>query len=105
MDDFKIVIVPDQACPGCGAHADHEDVKLRYPNRPKVDNHWKCYNPECEVGYYSDGEITELKLSPEEAAESAARIKAEVDAMFAKRGPMVRLDDGSRPGVESWGWR
>jgi hypothetical protein len=104
-DDFTIVVVPDQPCPGCGAYWGNPDPALDFPNRVKVDDLWRCYNPECEVGYYVDGEIVELKLSPEEAAASAARIKADVDRMFEKNGPMVRLDDGSRPGIESWGWR
>lgn len=99
MAEMRIEIVDDEACPRCGV-----------AGRPKVGNAdgtwaWKCYTPDCTVGYYTPdtGEIEE-RLSPEEAAASAARIKEQVAKMFAEKGPMVRLDDGSRPGVEQWGW-
>jgi hypothetical protein len=99
--DFTIVIVDDQACPGCGAIAGHPDPALDFPNRPKVDNHWKCYNPACDVGFYSDGEIIEYALSDEDAAAMNKRIAAQVDAMMAGKS-FVRVDDGSRPGIETY---
>lgn len=99
-DNFEIMVVDDEGCPRCDTNGS-----------PKVTDDqnrcwWKCLNRDCTVGYWlpETGEIEE-RPSAEEAKEMDARIKAEVDAMFAKRGPMVRLDDGSRPGVESWGWR
>ena len=51
--------VSDQPCPRCGARWGHEDPKLDFPNRIKVDDFWRCYNPDCEVGYYdpATGEI------------------------------------------------
>jgi len=79
---MRIEIVPEQACPGCGAYDGNPDKALDFPNRPKVDNHWKCYNPACEVGYYTDGEITEMKLTPEEEREMNARVKAQVEKMM-----------------------
>lgn len=66
---MNIHIVPDEACPGCGAYWGNPDKSLDFPNRIKVDNDWKCYNPACEVGYYRDGEIVEMKPSPERMEE------------------------------------
>jgi hypothetical protein len=83
MTDFQIVVVPDQACPTCGAYDGHPDPEFNFPNRIKVDTHWKCYNPACDVGFYEDGVVLELKPTPEEAAEMNARVAAEVDAMCA----------------------
>lgn len=100
MSDFEIVIVDDQACPGCGAYWGNPDPALDFPNRVKVDTHWKCYNPECEVGYYEDGEIIELKPSPEEAAASIARVQAEVNAMMeGKKWVKTSPDDAP---YETW---
>lgn len=76
---MNIEIVPDQACPECGAFWGHPDPALDFPNRPKVDNHWKCYNPDCEVGYYCDGRVTEYRPSPEEEQ----RLRAEAEAWVA----------------------
>lgn len=101
MSDFRIVIVDEQACPTCGAYAGNPDPALDFPNRPKVDNHWKCYNPECPTGYYVDGVVIENKPTPEEAAEIAKRVEAEVAAMCAGK-TWTRVDDGSRPGIEQW---
>ena len=44
-DTLTINVVSDEygRCPKCGQG---------YPNRQKVDNWWKCYNPKCKVGYY-----------------------------------------------------
>ena len=57
MGQVTITIVPDEACPGCGAIWGHEDKELDFPNRTKVcdeEGHWwwRCYNPKCSVGYY-----------------------------------------------------
>lgn len=105
--DFTIVSDRYFECPRCGAYAGHPDPSLDFPNRNKVDHYGSCFNPNCTCAYFDPetGEVVEDKLSPEEAAASHARVKADVDAMFAERGPMVRLDDGSRPGIESWGWK
>jgi len=81
----KIVIVPEQACPWCGAYSGHPDKALDWPNRPKVDNAWKCFNPECEVAFYEDGEVVELKMSPEEeAAMHAATAEWVANITFGK---------------------
>lgn len=45
-------IVKDEPCPKCGAMWGHPDPKLNYPNRPKVDDWWRCYNPNCPVDLY-----------------------------------------------------
>jgi hypothetical protein len=66
---MEIRIVNDQACPECGAYWGHPDPALDFPNRPKVDDDWKCYNPECRVGYYRNGAVVEWKPTPERAAE------------------------------------
>lgn len=79
---MQFEIVPDQACPGCGAYWGNPNKELDFPNRIKVDNDWKCYNPNCEVGFYRDGSIVEMKLPPEEMKEMYARIKKEVDDML-----------------------
>lgn len=98
---MKITIVPDAACPGCGAYWGHPDPALDFPNRVRVDDHYKCYNPACEVGYYSlDGSFIEYKLPPEEQAEMHARIVAEVDEMM--KGKTWELDPNSPPGIESY---
>lgn len=53
---IKIRIVPEAACPVCGAYWGHPDPELDWPNRPKVGDEkgwwWRCYNPRCPVAYY-----------------------------------------------------
>jgi hypothetical protein len=100
-DDMRIEIVPTEACPTCGAYDGHPNDSLNFPNRPKVDNNWKCYNPVCPVGFYADGVVVELKPSPEEAAEMNKRVAAEVEAMCAGK-TWTRVDDGSVGGIEQW---
>ena len=89
MNAMDIKIVDDEACPGCGAFWGHPDPSLDFPNRPKVDNDFKCYNPDCEVGYYHYGEIVEYVPSPERIEE----IKKEVEESLAKQlaGPGMRI--------------
>lgn len=60
--------MPDEACPECGAYWGHPNKALDFPNRPKVDNHWRCYNPECVCGFYRDGRMTERKPTQAEQA-------------------------------------
>ena len=66
---FAIAIVPDQACPECGAAWGHANRPLDFPNRPKVTDGqgrwiWRCYNPACVVGYYQpETGIIERKAS------------------------------------------
>jgi hypothetical protein len=72
---MEIIVVPDQPCPGCGAYWGHPDPALDFPNRVKVDDHWKCYNPNCDVAYYRDGTVTELVMSALETREMVDRIK------------------------------
>lgn len=64
---MEIKIVSDQPCPKCGSYWGNPNKNLDFPNRPKTCDHlerwwWKCYNPDCKVGYYlpKTGEI-ELK--------------------------------------------
>jgi hypothetical protein len=65
---MEIEVVPDEACPDCGAYWGHPT--LNFPNRPKVQDGqwwwWRCYNPACLVGYYcpETGEV-ELKVKGE----------------------------------------
>ena len=54
---MKFTVVPNEACPVCGAHPEHVDEALRFFNRPKVGDDdgnwwWRCYNPACEVALY-----------------------------------------------------
>lgn len=60
MNTITVQVVPDQACPECGAYWGHPDRKLDWPNRAKVENNIKCYNPECRVYFYHDGLVTDL---------------------------------------------
>ena len=57
MNEINIVVVEDSitACPGCGAYWGHPNSDLDYPNRQKVDQYFRCYNPECNVTYYEVG--------------------------------------------------
>lgn len=73
---MKITVVPDQACPGCGAYWGHPDPELDFPNRVKVDTHWRCYNPACDVAFYEDGEILEYELTPEQKAKQEVWLEA-----------------------------
>lgn len=45
-----ITVVPEQNCPACGGGDE-------FHNRPKVEMEngwwWRCYNPDCKVGYYN----------------------------------------------------
>lgn len=82
------VVVPDQPCPGCGAYWGNPDPKLDFPNRIKVDNDWKCYNPECEVGFYRDGMIVEYKPSPERLKEIYEETRKSLEGIqFKQVGP------------------
>lgn len=80
-DKVTIYIVDDEACPGCNAIWGHEDESLDYPNRPKVTDEdglswWRCYNPDCNVGYYNpETGRKERKATPEEEAVMAEQIK------------------------------
>lgn len=62
-DRVTFYVVPDEqvACPRCGAYWGHPDPKLDWPNRFKVDDWCRCYNPECTVAMYqpSTGAIEE----------------------------------------------
>jgi hypothetical protein len=58
VNELTITVVPDEACPGCGAFWGNPDTSLDYPNRPKVGNadgtwSWRCYNPFCSTDYYT----------------------------------------------------
>ena len=55
MADLTVNIVSDEgiACPKCGAYWGHPNKTLDFPNRFKVDDFCKCYNPKCEVNYYN----------------------------------------------------
>jgi hypothetical protein len=103
MSEFTIVVVPDQPCPGCGAYSGHPDPRLDYPNRIKVNTHWKCYNPACEVGYYEDGVILELKSSPDEAHQIMLDAQARVDEMMKGKVWVKTSPEGSP--IESWEMR
>jgi hypothetical protein len=79
--EITISIVPDEACPKCGAIWGHEDKLLDYPNRPKVGDEngvwwWRCYNPKCPVSYYdpNTGEIEEDEITREQAKELMKQI-------------------------------
>ncbi len=50
-----IGIVKDDgtACPGCGAYWGNPDPALDFPNRFRVEDFCRCYNPDCKVAYYN----------------------------------------------------
>jgi len=107
---LTVHLVPDEACPRCGASWGNLDPDLDFPNRPKVTDdmgeHWKCYNPNCTAAFYIPGYgVTENKLSPEAEEEMRARISADMDAMMAgkvwitKLLPATDSDDG--PGMST----
>lgn len=89
MNNIEIRVVPDAygACPRCGAYWGHPDPALDFPNRAKVDNDWRCYNPACTCGYYDPDRdvVLEDKLSPEAEAEMHARVRREVEEMTRGR--------------------
>lgn len=87
---LTVHLVPDEACPRCGASWGNLDPDLDFPNRPKVTDdmgeHWKCYNPNCTAAFYIPGYgVTENKPSPERAAEIAAETEARVAEMMLGR--------------------
>jgi hypothetical protein len=86
---MQIKIVNDEACPGCGAYWGNPDESLDFPNRPKVDNDFKCYNPECEVGFYSDGEIVEYVPSPDEMERIKREVEEDLQHQLANGGMRV----------------
>ena len=49
-------LVDDIPCPSCGAYWGNPDPALDFPNRPKIDSSWKCYNPDCAIDYYNSTE-------------------------------------------------
>lgn len=81
---IRIQVVPDQACPVCGAYWGHPDDKLDWPNRVKVDSDWKCFNPECDVAYYRDGQVIEYELPEDEKQALYDRVHEEVTELMAK---------------------
>jgi hypothetical protein len=86
-DEIGIVIVPDDygTCPRCGAFWGNPDKALDWPNRQKVDNLWKCYNPACSADYFDPERFVVVSevLTAKELAEQEVRVKAQVDAMTA----------------------
>lgn len=80
VQGVTVHIVSDEQCPHCGALWGHDDKALDFPNRPKVYDEygewWRCYNPNCDIGYYNPqtGGI-ELRLTPEQEEAQRARIR------------------------------
>lgn len=77
------VMDPDEGlCPGCG-----EQGPAKVCNNGEGEcGHWshKCKTADCPVGWYDPHCGTSSpKLTPEESAEMAARVEAEVEAMCA----------------------
>ncbi len=62
--ELEIEIVEGAGCPCCGAYDEHPEERLRFPNRPKVEDEgvwwWKCYNPSCDCWYDPVNEEAEL---------------------------------------------
>lgn len=55
MPRLIVTIVNDEniPCPGCGAYWGNPDPALDWPNRFKVDQFARCYNPKCDIAYYN----------------------------------------------------
>jgi hypothetical protein len=87
----RIQILSDEACPRCGAFWGHPDPALDFPNRPKVDNAFRCYNPNCSCAYYEDGQVLENEPTPERLAEIQAEAHAHVEEMMRGRIWIHRL--------------
>jgi len=85
-----LVVVPDEelACPGCGAFWGHPDPALDSPNRFKVDDFCRCYNPACSIGYYNPY-TGETEAAQELSQEEADKIRAQVEADIALNGMKV----------------
>lgn len=69
---MTIVILPDErlACPGCGAYWGHPNPDLDFPNRFKVDDWARCYNPACKVAmYHPETGETEMMSEGDEVVE------------------------------------
>lgn len=82
---FGVRVLNDEACPRCGAYWGHPDPALDFPNRPKVDNDWRCYNPNCSCAYYRDGQVLENEPTPERRAEIQADAERHVQQMMLGR--------------------
>lgn len=89
---LKIKVVPSEygACVRCGAFWGNPNPALDFPNRSKVCDEgvwwWRCYNPECDCGYYDpDSGQWDRRATPEQEAASAARAKEHVEAMMKGR--------------------
>jgi hypothetical protein len=85
-----ISIVPDEelACPGCGAFWGHPDKALDFPNRFKVDDFCRCYNPACDLGYYNPY-TGETEAAYEMTPEEAQAIQDRVSQQIAEHGMKV----------------
>ena len=85
LNGIRIIATPSGygACIHCGAHDEHPNPDLKFPNRQKVDDFWKCYNPNCDVGYYQPetGEW-EKRLTAEEEKALNKRCKEWVDNLM-----------------------
>jgi len=88
---MKFKVVPNENCPRCGGGSE-------FGNRPKVGHEdgtwsWRCYNPECSLGYWNpDTGETEDEPSPEEAE----RMRAEIEEWASKItfGPAIHHPNG-----------
>jgi hypothetical protein len=87
---MKLRIVDDQACPKCGAYWGHPKKALDWPNRIKVDDDWRCYNPKCDVAFYQDGQILEMELSPEDHKAMCEKVKNDLAGRTIK---VIEYDD------------
>ena len=98
-ENMEIILTPTGygACIGCGAHDSHPNPELRFPNRQKVDDYYRCYNPNCEVAYYHpETGDWERKNTPEEEEAMNKRVKEWVDNLMRNREFVTEtLPDGS----------
>jgi hypothetical protein len=94
VSDLTFKVVPDEylACPRCGAYWGHPDKALDFPNRYKVDDWAKCFNPNCQVGYYqpSTGQVEmKPKETPEQQKERFLALQKQVQEDIRKNGLKV----------------
>lgn len=85
----QIRVVPNEygTCPGCGSYWGHPSspetgAELNWPNRQKVDQMWRCYNPACNVRYFDPqtGEV-EYEGTPEQQEETNRRAAEWADSL------------------------
>jgi hypothetical protein len=88
---MQIRVVDQENCPRCGGGSE-------FGNRPKVGHDdgtwsWKCYNPDCTIGFYNPETGETEDVPPPEEMERIAREAREWAATLTF-GPAVHHPNG-----------